>query len=374
MTVPNAPELVTQAFLRLRRSGFNLGIDEYLAALEVAADSNGFAPNEQGLKQALKLLWCDSKSEQNQFEPLWQDAVAAVARIAQAQRSELQKQDEVVQPSEATRDLPDVPPQTPVEEAEVTTEEQTTAEFAADLAAQPVRAPFTPAMVDSPTQLESYWPLSRRSMSYSWRYLRRPRLEGPRVVVDVEATIREAARQGYYLAPVLRQREYNRAQLLLLIDQKGSMEPFHRFSRDLVETATYDSSFHEDQVTVRYFQNAPVDTLYRTQFLTQPLAMTEVLETCGNNTSVLIVSDAGAARGYRQLQRIQKVTRFLMQFRRRTTLIAWLNPMPVKRWQGSSAEIIANLVPMFQMDDDGLGNAIDIVRGQPLQHLQSPLL
>ena len=86
---------------------------------------------------------------------------------------------------------------------------------------------------------------------------------------------------------------------------------------------------------------------------------------------VRVVSDGGAARGYRRLERIRATTGFLLKLRRATNLIAWLNPMPRDRWEGSSADIMANIIPMFQMDDDGLSNAIDVVRGQPLQQLQA---
>jgi uncharacterized protein with von Willebrand factor type A (vWA) domain len=64
----------------------------------------------------------------------------------------------------------------------------------------------------------------------------------------------------------------------------------------------------------------------------------------------------------------------LLKLRQVTNLMAWLNPMPAERWDGTSADILANIVPMFEMDEDGLSNAIDIVRGQPLQHLHSPWL
>jgi hypothetical protein len=42
--------------------------------------------------------------------------------------------------------------------------------------------------------------------------------------------------------------------------------------------------------------------------------------------------------------------------------------MPADRWPGTSAQIIAHLAPMFQMDPDDFSNAIDVVRGQPLSH------
>jgi hypothetical protein len=97
-----------------------------------------------------------------------------------------------------------------------------------------------------------------------------------------------------------------------------------------------------------------------------------VLSLCTSDTSVLIISDAGAARGHRTQERIRAITRFLFQLKRYTSLIAWLNPMPEERWLGSSAEVIAQMVPMYQMDNIGLSNAVDIVRGQPLRHLHSP--
>jgi hypothetical protein len=48
----------------------------------------------------------------------------------------------------------------------------------------------------------------------------------------------------------------------------------------------------------------------------------------------------------------------------RTPLLGWLNPMPRSRWHGSSAEIIAGLVPMYTMSADDLSAAIDQLRGQ----------
>ena len=198
-------------------------------------------------------------------------------------------------------------------------------------------------------------------MAYAWRYLRRPIFDGSRDVLDMTATVEAAARQGFYLSPVYRRRERNHARLLLMIDQGGSMAPLHRFTRDLAETALDDSRL--EQIEVVYFHNVPGEYLYGDAYLTHPLKQEEVLGRCMNETSVLIVSDAGAARGYRKLPRIQATTEALLQLKQRTSLIAWLNPMPQARWTGASAQIIAHLAPMCQMDQDGLSRAIDIVRG-----------
>ena len=199
-------------------------------------------------------------------------------------------------------------------------------------------------------------------MVYSWRYLRRPVLDGPADVLDVAETVDRVAHQGFYLAPVYRRRERNHAHLLLLLDQGGSMTPFHRLTRDLAETARDESAI--GSVDVFYFRNAPADDLFFDRHCTEKAAVARVLDGCTDDTSVMVVSDAGAARGKLSVERILATTRFLGQLRARTALLAWLNPMPAGRWEGTTAAVIAHLVPMYPMNHDGLAHAIDAARGQ----------
>ena len=53
-------DLLLRAFLRLRSSGFQLGVSEYMAALK--AVEGGFAETAEALEETLKLLWCHSLS------------------------------------------------------------------------------------------------------------------------------------------------------------------------------------------------------------------------------------------------------------------------------------------------------------------------
>ncbi len=358
--------LVEKAFALLRRSGFQLGMEEYLAGLALVSDqAEGlpFVQNWEGLVQALKMIWCSSRSEQEQFEPIWEKAVVATESessvVVEIDDSEPlpPEPDFVIPPRVAP---PPAMPLPVIEKADAS---------ALEPMAQPVKSPFTPAETDRPLDLQRYWPVSRRSMSYGWRYLRRTVLEGPADVMDVAGTVQQTAHQGFYLRPVMQQRRYNRSQLLLFVDQNGSMMPLHQFTREIVDTALHESGLSEGQVTVCYFHNAPAKYVYLDSFLKEPVTLAAVLAACDEDTSVLVVSDAGASRGYRQLDRIRKTTGFLRQMRQATSLYAWLNPVPMERWVGSSAEMIAKLVPMFQMDDDGLSDAIDVVRGLRVQRL-----
>lgn len=355
----DAQTLIKRAFVRLRQKNFVLGVGEYLAALQ--ACEGGFGDDADQLKETLRLLWCTSVAEQSQLDSGWQSlVVSAKPADSRSEREDSPQQDQTIQP----RSKPEpVQQDTKSVRQEIVPDQPREAELS-ELSSVPVQAPNAVSS-EANTMLQAYYPISRRSMVYGLRYLRRPVADGPADQLDVEATIAQVTELGVYLSPVYARRERNDAQLLLLIDQNGSMMPFHRFTRDLVETALQESPLLPTNVNVFYFQNVTTASLHKNPFLTDPIPLQEVLSACDVDTSVLVVSDAGAARGYRQRERIRSTTRFLRQIKRHTSLLAWLNPMPSSRWLGSSAEIIANLVPMFQMDNDGLSNAVDVLRGQP---------
>ncbi len=350
-----AQDAITRLFLRLRR-GYGLGLAEYRAALEAA--EAGFAQDEAQFLELVGMLWCHSREQVAGMREGW----AKLQREAAAARSKAEdfsKNRPLPEPDEAdSTDKPSSPK--PLPEAERAGLVESNPQ---PLSALPVQAPRSSVEWEESWDLRSNFPLSRRSMVYGWRALRRMVAVGGRTELDVEATVDAVVRQGGYAAPVYRCRRRNLARLLLLIDQNGSMMPFHRFTRDLVETAQVESPLQPENVQVFYFQNVPGNYVYQDVYLTKPIALDEALAGCDGDTSILIVSDGGAARGVRRQERIQETTRVLRKLKRRSPLLAWLNPLSAGRWEGSSAEILRYLVPMFAMDRVGFGNAIDVVRG-----------
>jgi uncharacterized protein len=358
--------IILKLFHRLRLAGFSLSINEYLGALDALA--GGFGANSlEGLRQMLRLLWCHSLAEQSQFELIFnelpsEEELVEVEPLVN-QSLPIDRPPLNISPTPIEQFLPPetsnpIPPKVSHPEPELTT--------------LPVRSPVVPVDMDNLPELYSYHPLSRRSMSYCWRDLSRWIANGAADLLDVPTTVNKSAKQGFFIAPVYQRRSVNTAKVLILIDQGGSMTPFHRFTRDFTETALLPGVFPEEHVQVGYFYNFPTDYVYRDAHLTAPRLTAQLLAECDQNTSVLIVSDGGAARGYRRMERIRKTTEFLVQLKRQTSLISWLNPMPSDRWQGSSAEILAYLVPMEQMNKDGLSNAIDVVRGRSLKGQAAP--
>jgi uncharacterized protein len=210
--------------------------------------------------------------------------------------------------------------------------------------------------------LTEYFPVTRRQMKQSWRHMRRKVREGPPEEIDVDATVKKIGREGVLLAPVLLPRRINRAELVLLIDQGGSMVPFHNLTRQLRETAQRGSRL--GQTRVYYFHDYPANFLYSDSARLEGQPTDEILARFNDRAAVLIISDAGAARGKFDTKRLASTENFLQQLERSVRYYAWLNPMPNSRWAQTTAGAIARLVPMFEMSRQGLDAAISTLRGR----------
>jgi uncharacterized protein with von Willebrand factor type A (vWA) domain len=211
---------------------------------------------------------------------------------------------------------------------------------------------------------DEYFPVTRRQMKQIWRYLRRSVREGPPTELDIEATVNQIGRQGLLLEPILLPRRVNRAEMLLLIDQDGSMVPFHALSHRLAETALGGGRL--GKAGIYYFHNCPVEYLYHDPNHQEAELVSDIVtHSCSPRTAILIFSDAGAARGGYSQERYELTKQLLAQLRQRVRYMAWLNPLPRSRWLGTTAGEIACLVPMFELSRRGLQDAIGVLRGRP---------
>jgi len=210
---------------------------------------------------------------------------------------------------------------------------------------------------------DEYLPLTRRRMKQSWRYLRRPTREGSPTELDIKATIDEIGHKGMLFEPILIPPRVNRTELLLLVDQGGSMVPFHILSSRLVETAQRGGRL--GSVSTYYFHNCPVEDFYRDHHLVEAESIDAVLRRFDNErTRLLIISDAGAARGTYNVDRIVLTEELLDRLKQQFRYIVWLNPMPRSRWRDTTAEEIMHAVPMLEVSRRGFDDAIRVLRGQ----------
>ncbi len=210
-----------------------------------------------------------------------------------------------------------------------------------------------------------YFPITRRQMKQIWRYLRRSIREGVPTELDLEETVSKIGKEGILLEPILIPPKVNNTDLILMIDQEGSMTPFHALSQQLLETAIRGGKLK--QTRVYYFHNYVDEYIYQDSALVNGQPLNEILAKVGKRAAVLIFSDAGAARGYCNENRVKRSLDWLETLKKSVKYLAWLNPMPKESWQNTSAEQISSIVSMFEMDLEGMNMAIGVLRGKDIR-------
>ena len=212
-------------------------------------------------------------------------------------------------------------------------------------------------------------PLSFREMQQGWRYLRDSGEKSSSDELDVEATTSRMAENGFfsdliYLPETLKLDTH----LVILIDRRGSMVPFHQLCDQIVAAALENRSRIKPEVY--YFYNCPKEYVYSQANLSTAVELPKLYATMQKRrTHVLIISDAGAARGNRNTYRLNQTMQFLKGestisqsssalhpgLLRCAHSIAWLNPMPRHRWTNSTAlDIYRNgSIQMFPLMEEG---------------------
>ncbi len=351
-------------FTRLREAGLPLGIDEYRLILEALQKGFG-TTNQEALAELCRTLWVKSKDEEHLFNYHFQQVMSVSTNSAfdptspeKADSSDTKTTKSSSQPKakQTKNTLTSVTVSSELIEVE---DEMQVAE-----AVQITTNSYEEIAENRFTQTDEYFPVTRRQMKQSWRHLRRFVREGL-PTLDVEATIERIGQQGVLLEPVMVPSRVNRTELQLLIDQKGSMVPFHALSQRLAETAVRGGRL--GKAGIYYFHNCPTKYIYRDTARQKAEPVSDFLAQLRPECStVLIFSDAGAARGGYSLERLELTEKFLYQLKQRVRYIAWVNPMATERWFGTTAGEIAHLVPMFELSRQGLDSAIDVLRGRSI--------
>jgi uncharacterized protein with von Willebrand factor type A (vWA) domain len=350
--------LLFQVFERLRRQGVPLGVSDYLLAIETIQAGVGLEDAES-FKGLCRLLWAKSREDQELFD-------LAFAELVEPQLSTISTPESNTSNSLST--APEPPTTLPESQPESELEEE--AESQQERVALPSKSMNRSFMLKLELSEDSHHyqltprlPISRRDMAGAWRQLRRPQRVGVPEELDVEDTINNICRSGLLLRPVLQPRRRNQARLLVLVDQQGSMAPFAPLIDAMIESILQGGLL--GKTSLYYFHDCPEGFLYQRPSLTDALPLEALVDEQAKGNSVLIVSDAGAARGYYDRRRVAETQAFLKTLSVYTYLYTWLNPMPKTRWKATTAEDIAGMVPMFTLSQEGLNDAVNILRGHP---------
>jgi uncharacterized protein with von Willebrand factor type A (vWA) domain len=370
-------------FNALRRANMVLGLDDYLVALEALQLGYGLNGRDD-LCELCQIIWVNSEADRHLFLSIFNELYPPQEKKLDTADKEETKQDVVVGKREGDSGLMRTPPKAGSEAPKSSIESGTEKQQAGEMAVTEKQLEEAAKLAQS-DEIQSFWqrpqpeialpeeprsdlgveflPVTARQMKQSFRHLRQAVREGPRDELDVEKTVENIARKGILLEPVMRARRVNRASLYLLLDQGGSMGPFHPLSRRLVETAEKGSRLRK--MEAYYFHNYPADYLYCDPQLMSETAVEQVFNEVNQyRPGMIIFSDAGAARGMYNQRRVNWTYYFITRLRRAARQIAWLNPVPEDRWKNTTAATIASFVPMFAVDRQGLQRAVDVLRGQ----------
>jgi uncharacterized protein len=208
-------------------------------------------------------------------------------------------------------------------------------------AATAIKVPTADRLTDASAQFVlRELPMAQRSVQMTWLRLRSLSVERQMNEVDCDQTVAQILRTGLFSDVVLRSTVRRRGELLLLVDDDNPMLPFRPAVQPLLDAIA------ERQIRpamVYRFTTYPVDYFYQWQKPTEAVAVSTVLSRLHRQrTTVIIVSDAGAASRSYNPERLRRTGQFLEKLLPCVRDILWLNPLPRSRWAETSAATLAH--------------------------------
>jgi hypothetical protein len=213
--------------------------------------------------------------------------------------------------------------------------------------------------------------LDVRQIDLALRGLRQLGREGADEELDLDATVDETCRNAGELEIVWRAPRRNRVKLVLLMDVGGSMDPYAELCGRLFTAASRSGRFAKFRSY--YFHNCVYDEVYEDAQFRNAIPVADLIATSDRDERLVVVGDAlmhpaelleaGGAIYFYQRNRsagMDWLRRMTEHYRR----IAWLNPEPRRYWARTTIEVIASLMPMWELTLDGLKDAVRyLVRG-----------
>jgi hypothetical protein len=390
--MPGTEGPLWELLVKLRRRRLPLGPDDYEALRQALRAGFGWSSRE-ALCDLCCTLWAKSSRERavitalfDQLDlPGWELPELSIRSADSAPETAVGVSGgaAVARPVGVTEDVEEPPPEEISGEAPTTGAQGRLPPIRLDGVA-PVRRRFV---------LLPEYPLTYREVAQACRRLRRPLRQGPPSELDVDATAAQWCRRGVAGRVMLRPPRRNTARLLLLVDRQGSMVPFHGFTEEVCDAIL--NAGRLERAARFYFHDVPAEgadaavlapvadqlfpaldpilpaiapleqgRLYEDKDLNRPAPLAEVLHAHAAGSLVVLLSDAGAARGTFDALRLLDTAAFLKALRTHTPRFVWLNPLPRRYWVRSTCAQIARHVPMFPLDRDGIHHAVNVLRGQ----------
>ena len=179
-----------------------------------------------------------------------------------------------------------------------------------------------PASLLQPRILTPRPAVSFRQLVVAWRRFRLAHRSGPKVVLDIDATIAEKCRSGTLTDLAMVPARRNEARILALFDASPSMTPWRATGKAVAEIA--------HAVAARACGRSTTSTMTRggdlfgSDLLTRPQGLEDVARQ-HPGCALIIIGDGGAARGLTNRENVRSARRFVELARDASWWpIAWL--------------------------------------------------
>ncbi len=362
---------------------FSLGLEEYFSLIEVFQKDEKYQKDGQQLLNLCRFLWLKPGQSENLFVSLFHQSFEVDKEMNNTSEESKEtptnndnlendtldkekQEDPTYNPQEEEdEEVFDSNNKTEVEElylniidknlgqsATTTTEEKLVEDYKIHL-------------------LDKHIVLKERQLKQRWRTLKKIVNGRLKNQIDIPSTILQIGQKGVLIEPIFQRETINTASLMTLVDNQGSMVAFKGLTTAFIQTATKGAKIDN---TVFYFNNLPKLNEEETDFyLYKSPAHTSHSELIKElqlqlfqqkDIVILIISDGGAARGNLNLDRLNATIQILQVLKYFSFKIVWLNPVPENRWKGTTAALIKDFVPMFEANEKGLKEGIEILRGK----------
>ena len=213
--------------------------------------------------------------------------------------------------------------------------------------------------------LDSSLDLGTRNIKVALRRLRRFAREGAADELDLDATIRGTAKQGW-LDIRMRPERHNAVKLLLFLDVGGSMDDHVKVTEELFSAATSEFKNME----FYYFHNCLYESVWKdnSRRWSERIPTWDLLHKFGHDYKIIFVGDAAMSPyeiawegGSVEHLNDEPGEVWLKRVVDTYPAVAWLNPKPERAWEYSqSTQMIRQIMDdrMYPLTLDGLDDAM----------------
>lgn len=213
---------------------------------------------------------------------------------------------------------------------------------------------------------EKHFPIASRQLGHALRKLKMNCNYQKSNDLDIEALANHFGKNQFIGEFIYQKKRFSKQKVIVLTDHGGPMSPFEGWGDFLFQELAQSPNiskidryyFHRYPGTIKHSSGIESFKLFSNENHTSSLSLEKILSNVGDDTWILIFSQAGIYNSPANSATLQYWWFFLETAKRKVAAITWFNPLPVKRWEGSISDNLSSIVKMVPFDLEGVKQSI----------------